>query len=621
MAVTTNHYDTYRTGWNAQESDLTYSSVTSGTFGLQATVAVDDQIDAQPLVIPHQLVAGDLNAGQHDVVYVATQNNTIYAIDPTAGTILLSRNLGPPVVDPINCDHDAYNDGITSTPVIDTTTNTIYVMSYTFRTETVKGHPVVSPYYRLYALDLSTLADQTAPVEVSATATLTDGTSFNFNPRLQRQRPALLEAGGTVYAGFGGFCDIAAARGWLLGWQTGTLTPLPAALLTDRHATAPHHFFLTSIWMSGAGPAVDQSGALYFVTGNSDPGGTTYDGVTNIQESAVRISPTLDTLLDIFTPHEVSTLDRQDRDFGSGGIMLLPTQSGAFPHLAVASGKSGMIYLLNRDDMGGWERGPGGTDDVLFSIQNHPCFCAPSYFADTTSNVVTSGGQWVRVWQLNTAGATPTLVERGQSPKLPTGQGPGFFTTVSSNGAGDPIVWAVTHPVIAGEPAVTLHAIAAQLPAGARTNILPELFTSVAGTWPNDKRNANIVPVVANGRVYVASYKQLAIFGLAHAGPTAAATTAATALALPAGPAPTDLGGAHEWYGTIATLSGARFTIATRSGTRTVDASAAQAGDRVVPLYQGRPVDCVGTVDSAGVLHADTVAPAKDTSEMWPGDR
>ena len=143
------------------------------------------------------------------------------------------------------------------------------------------------PAYQVFALNLNDLTDKIAPVTVAASHTLSDGTTYNFNAQFQRQRAALLESSGIIYAGFASFCDFAAdqSRGWLLGWQASTLAPLAANRLTDTLPTGS--FFLSAIWMSGYGiAAAPNSGNLFFSTGNSGPG--TYDGVRNIQESVVK---------------------------------------------------------------------------------------------------------------------------------------------------------------------------------------------------------------------------------------------------------------------------------------------------------------------------------------------
>ena len=156
---------------------------------------------------------------------------------------------------------------------------------------------------------------------VSASRKLTNNTNFVFDARYQRQRPALLLSKGSVYAAFGSFCDFSAnhSRGWLLGWNQTTLTPLAANQLDNTQATSPNSFFLSSIWMSGYGPAADDEGNIYFITGNSDYSGTTYDGTTNIQESVVKLSPDLSKVIDLFTPSNRGNLDQADTTMVQAG--------------------------------------------------------------------------------------------------------------------------------------------------------------------------------------------------------------------------------------------------------------------------------------------------------------
>ena len=224
-AITTYHYDNGRTGWNQTETILTPHNVASSSFGVLETIPLDAQVDAQPLVVPNQLIkAGDF-PGIHNVVYVASENNTIYAIDYDTGTVLLSPNFGPPVFTPIGCPVNP-DVGINSTPVLYLPTNTMYVMIYTMEAN--------GPVYRLHALGLGTLTDQAPPVVVAAAHTLSDGSTLDFDANYERQRPALLLANGNVYAGFGSFCDKGtnASRGWLLGWDAQTLAPLPMNQIT-----------------------------------------------------------------------------------------------------------------------------------------------------------------------------------------------------------------------------------------------------------------------------------------------------------------------------------------------------------------------------------------------------
>jgi hypothetical protein len=517
ISVTTYHYDNYRSGWNPNETTLTPTTMKSGNFGLLQTVPLDDQVDAQPLVLSNYYA--DNSGTLHDVVYVVTESNSVYAVQADSGVILARQNLGKSVPNPLGC-HNTQNVGINGTPVIDLGSGTLYVIAYTMDPPNTPDNPNPSggPAYRIHALDLATLADQMPPVFIAASNVLTNGNSYNFNPRYEHQRPGLVEANGNIYAAFGSFCENPNSRGWLLGWQAGSLTPLPTALLTDSQATSPKKSFLTSIWMSGYAPSVDDSGNIYFVTGNSDPTGTTYDDVdyTDIQESVVKVTPALDQVLDLFTPHDYSRLDKNDLDFGSGGVMLVPSQAPSAPALAVAAGKTGIMYIMDQNHLGGYQQGPAGTDDVLFQTDIGGCHCGPSFFNDGQPKIISSGGRVLRVWNVESMATGTSVTLAGLSPPLPTGQDPGFFTSVSSNGADSAIIWLVTHPYTTSmTPNVSLYAFAAEAPA--HTKSLPLLFNAVAGPWNQVSRDANIVPVVANGKVYVASDQQLSIFGLGAA--------------------------------------------------------------------------------------------------------
>jgi hypothetical protein len=505
VAITTYHYDNNRTGWNQQETVLTPTNVASSSFGLLHTVALDDQVDAQPLFVPGVMITAGNHQGKHDVVYVASESNTVYAIDAESGEILLSPNFGAPVPSPLGCNNNGPNVGINSTPVIDLTSNTLYVVIY--------NNDSNGPAYRIRALDLGSLTDKVKPVVIAASHTLVNGTTFKFNATYQRQRPGLLLADGNVYASFGSFCDLAAnvSRGWLLGWSTNTLAPLPANQLIDTQATDPDDFFLSSIWMSGYAPATDDSGNILFVTGNSDYSGTTYDGVSNIQESVVKVSSNLTTVLDLFTPSNQPSLDETDGDFGSGGVLVLPDQPGSIPHLAVAAGKFGAMYFMNEDNLGGFST---TKNNVLGTYPIGACWCGQSYFVDPQDGIgriVSSGGHNVAVWKVNTS-PSPSLTKVANSTAIGGGQNPGFFTSISSNGNTNAIIWALSHPPNSSSTyPIALYAFN---PDSLTGSTMAVLFKGEAGTWPNVNGNSNLVPVVANGEVFVASNKQLEIFGL-----------------------------------------------------------------------------------------------------------
>jgi hypothetical protein len=505
--VLTYHNDVSRTGWNSAETALTTSVVGSSSFGLRHQITLDAQVDAQPLVVANLTIGGAV----HDVVYVATEGNSVYAIDASSGAILVQRNLGTPAPLPAVCPGTG-TVGINSTPVINRVAKTLYVIAYV----SVGG---ISEYY-LHALSLKTLADTQTPVVVSASHLLADGTThYSFDAGTVRQRTALLNANGNIYAGFAAFCETTnkSARGWLLGWNTSALAPLASYLGNQvLPNNAPNDFFLTALWMSGYGPSATPSGNVFFVTGNSDPSGTTYDrtGAINLSESVVEWSPSQGKVISYFSPTDsgadVATLDRQDLDFGAGGVMLLPKQPGAAPHLAVAAGKVGIMYLMKQGSLGGENSG-----HVLGEYEVGRCWCGPSYFtgADGIGRVVSSGGSNIIVWKVQTSPATTLQADAAfTSPSIATGQKPGFFTSISSNGttAGTAIIWAVNRPV-AGSANVNLFAFDAS--SGA------QLFSATAGTWPQGG-NANIVPTIANGDVYVASFRTLSIFGLASPGQT-----------------------------------------------------------------------------------------------------
>jgi hypothetical protein len=609
-SVLTFHYDTLRTGWNSQETTLTPSNTASSQFGLLQQVDLDSQVDAQPLFVPDVTI----NRQTYNVIYVATENNTVYAIDAASGNILLSKDLGAPVPLsqlPGNCGNNADVVGIHSTPVIDPATSTIYVMAFT-------DVNTAAPTWILHGLDLGTLSDKVTPVVVQASAPLADGSSYSFNGAVSRQRPALLEANGNIYAGFGSFCDLDAGvlRGFVLGWRAGTLTSLKANQLDDKRTRSAEDYFLTAVWMSGDGIAADGAGRLFFVTGNSDPSGTAYAPMLNPSESIVKMAPDLKKVEDYFTPSDpdygVQVLDQHDGDFGSGGILLLPDQP-----LAVAAGKVGQMYLLDRHNLGGYSK--NGVNQVLGTYSIGPCWCGESYFTgpDGIGRVVSSGGGQIMVWKVETS--PPGLSLESQSQALPqSAQDGGFFTSVSSDGGSNPIIWAVGRPVSSSNDAVTLYAYDPVAAANGNTNWL---FSGIAGTWPNLGGNANLVPVVADGRVYVASYAELEIFGL---GADAAAAWQLTArLTHPKPPARMPLPtGSHEIYGTIMTIEDGEMILATRAATlvRVAVRGAIDAGQSV-NLEIGKTVRVIGRYDGAHVLHAKNVIKAKPSPRAWPVDR
>jgi hypothetical protein len=599
--VTTHHYDNLRTGWNQAESVLSPASVANGSFGILATAAFDAQVDAQPLLVRGLSIAGQ---GTHDVVFIETENNSVYALDATSGALLLQTNLGPSV--PPSNDPRHAQLGIQSAPVIDPAAGMMYLITATLENGAVT--------YRVHAINLTTLADATPSTIVSAVGMLDDGTQVVFNPIIQRQRPALVEANGNVYAAFGSFGDgpDLLSRGWLLGWDAASLSPLASNVLTNHRASAngcsPTHLkpcLLSSIWMSGSGIAADSAGNLYAVTGNSQDG--TFDGTDNIQETVLKLSPDISQILGEFTPWNVDDLDAKDLDLASGGIMLLPEQKFAAPHLAVAAGKGGTLYLLDRDNLGGHVTAP--PDRVLGSYSIGRCWCTESYFtgSDGVGRIVSSGGVNAVIWQIVQRSWGASLKRENSSATLATGQDPGFFTTVSSNGttAGSAVIWAVARPQTQAGT-LTLYAFDAS---SAST-----ILSIDAGTFPNTDFNANVMPVVANGLVYVAGGSHLTILGLNAQNRAAVFKGVDTA-------SPPPVSG-HRIYGTINRIDGTRIRLKLRTGNFvTVDAAQAIANDDVDRRAPGEALGVEGVYDKDRVFKAAAIFRAKPSPAVWLPDR
>jgi len=447
--VTTYHYDPQRTGANNAETILTPAVVNSAAFKQLHTVSLPTLMDAQPLVISASTWSswGYASTFPHDVVYVADEANNIFAIDSVTGAILLQKNFGTPVALanlPGACSNNASTVGINSTPVIDPTAKVMYFITYTWENS--------APVYRIHELNLANFTEATPSVVVSATATLSDGSTISFTPASQRQRPALLLANGNVYAGFGSFCDVNqnTSRGWLIGWNTGSLTPLAHAELTQQQTASqsvtipaygvPPPFYLSSIWMSGYGIAADMSGDLYFQTGNSDG-----VKVANLPDSVVHLSSDLYTVKDYFTPSNFSQLDAEDEDRGSGGVMVVPGSSSS-PQFAVSNGKDGRLFLHNRANLGQYSaNGP----DVPNYVPAGACWCGPTYYtgSDGLARVVSTGGTQIETWLLPT-GATGSLTLESIGPALASvdGEDPGFQASTSANGtaANSSIIWSIS---------------------------------------------------------------------------------------------------------------------------------------------------------------------------------
>ena len=360
--------DTSRTNWYSNQPNLSPATVSDPNgFGPMFQTALDGQIMAQPLVA-------------NGVLVVATENNHVYGLDPNDGHVIWETQpgtFGAPfdvstIVDSndghlVNCTDLQPNAGITSTPVIDTVHNVIYVVANEVINQ--NGSPV--DQYRMHALDLTT------GLEKANFPRVLDGHADNrpalaFDATHQTQRPGLLLLNGIVYAGFSAHCQVPNWAGWVMGVNS------TSGAVTARWADHDGNTLEGSgggIWGAGAGLASDGDGQILLSLGNAlTPNGGSYTKNTpppQISNAVVRLTVQNDGTLqmtDFFVPKDENELDLNDLDLGSGGVSLLPSQFGAgtsTPHLAVVAGKSGYVYLLNRDDLGGEQQGPNGGDAVV----------------------------------------------------------------------------------------------------------------------------------------------------------------------------------------------------------------------------------------------------------------
>lgn len=499
----TYHGDGLRTGWNSNETLLATSNVGSSKFGRLATVSVDGVVDAQPLIAAQENIP---NQGLRDLLVVATENDSVYAFDAGSGQPVWQRSflnaqLGVAPVstqDIAGCDNVRPFIGITGTPVIDRASDTIYVSAQTNERGVF--------HHRLHALALTTGLDKVTPADIAGSFVNSQNQVVPFVPQWERQRASLVEANGNVYVAFASMCDFRTdiSHGWLFGFNGQTLAQLARNDVFSEDVS-PNNYYLDSIWGSGFGPAADAPGAIYAVTGNGP-----YDGLKNFGESVVKVSNDLTTLLGTFTRNNQAVETANDADFGSGGVMLLPDQTAGQPHVAIVEGKTGVTYVLNRDSLGGYSGGPSFPDKVLSETGvacTYSCglWGGPAYFVGSTGQpfvVAADAASGPHTFAFNSA--TDSLVLAHSSGTALPGEG-GAIPVVSSNGlqSGTAIVWLTTRQT----PSFALQAFD-----GATMKQI--LNVPGAGAWENGDGGPFITPTVANGKVYVGSNGQIAIFGL-----------------------------------------------------------------------------------------------------------
>jgi IPT/TIG domain-containing protein/PQQ enzyme-like repeat protein len=523
-------YDAGVSGATLSETTLTASNVTANSFGLVFKLAVDDNIMAQPLYVPNVVI----NGKSHNVLYVATMSDTLYAFDAdTGGAPLWTFNLASFVnAVPVPIANFAYSGnrniinklGILGTPVIDPApSNTLYAVACTLENNTL--------VYRLHAVDITTGVPRTGSGVVISGSYNT----MTFDARNQWQRISLVLSGSNVVFGFGALELESTANlysGWVFGYDKSTLAR------TFIFATATMGNGGAGAWQSGRPPAVDSSGNVYVMTGNGY-NGTGYDGVHNFSESVLKLNPGSSLLpADWFTPSNWLTLDNQDLDLTSSGPMLVPGTS-----LIVGGGKTGVLYVLNTASGLGKNTATDSGALQKIQISAGELRGGPVYWQRTTAN----GGPVLYDWGVNDR--VKAFSFNGSTfATTPAAQGsitnqiwPGGILTLSANGEtpGSGVLWATVatsgdaenNPPVPGELyAFDAGNVATQL-WNSNTNAARDSFGNFAKFVP---------PMVANGRVYVATWsKQVAVYGLiapapilSAVAPTSGPTTGGTAVTL-----------------------------------------------------------------------------------------
>lgn len=502
--VVTYHYDNLRTGQNLNETILTPANVNSTTFGKLGSFTVDGLVDAQPLYLSEEPMP---NVGSKNVLYVATENDSVYAFDAdsvngTTSAYLWKVSLlgtGETPSDNRGCSQVTPQIGVTSTPVIDRSRGphgAIYVVAMS--TDANGNY-----YQRLHALDLTTGGElfggpTTAQAKYPGTGDNSSGGNVVFDPKQYKERPGLLEIGTTIYTTWSSHCDARPYTSWVMSYNANTLAQTSVLNLVPNGSEG-------GIWMAGTAPAADASGDIYFIVGNGDfdttlnaSGLPTNANCGNCYVKLASAAPI--TLLDYFTPLNTVGESDADEDFGSGGPLLLPDlmdAGGNTRHLAVGSGKDSVIYVVDRDNMGKFN---GTQDNIYQQISGQlggGVYSKPSYF----NNTVYYGavGDHLKAFPITNAQLAQT-----PSSQSPTSFAyPGTTPSISANGTTNGIVWAVEN----GSTGI-LHAYNA-------TNLTNELYNSNQAANNRDQFSDNkfVTPMVANGKVYVGTPNSVVVFG------------------------------------------------------------------------------------------------------------
>jgi len=520
QAVLQRGYDPGLSGANLSETTLTTSNVNPTTFGLVATLPVDADVYAQPLYVPHVAVAGK---GTHNVLYVASMDDTLYAFDADSGTTLWSVNFAATVgATPAPIANFTFsgnqnivgNVGILSTPVIDASTNIMYLVACTLENNTL--------VWRLHAVDITSGSEPLTNVVISGTYA-----GLAFDGRYQTQRSSLTLAGNQVVFAFGAVeLEYSGGySGWVMAYSKQTLAQ------TGTFATVATGTKGGGVWQSGRAPAVDSAGNVYLFTGNGWQSG--YDGIRAFSETVLKLSPANQlALLDWFTPSNWSSLDSTDKDLSSSGPLVVPNTN---PALLAGGGKTGTLYLLNTTNLGHFSSTNAGAlqvQSIAPQLRGGPVYWQRS--AANGGPLLYNWGpnDYVKAYAFNgsTFATTPTY----QGTNAPVY--PGGILSISANGdePGTGVLWATVAP--SGnlyddptDPGV-LYAMDA-------SNVATVLWSSTMNSTRDALGNfAKFVPpTIANGKVYVATFSnKVAVYGLQPTSPPPPPPTAATPTFSPA---------------------------------------------------------------------------------------
>ena len=509
------HQNNSRQGWYEAETKLTTANVASSNFGRVGTLAAPAGLPAFGKVYSQPLYASNENVGGtlHNLVFISTSTDQVYAFDDTTGAVVWERSFTNPGSgitqqswSDTGCADVNPDIGITGTPVIDRTANRMYVVVPTKENGTF--------HQRLHAISLQNGSDVISPVEVSATVALASGGTASIDPEWNFNRSALLEANGNIYVAFGSHCDYnaSATHGWIVAYSAASLAPAGNAIdMTDTNNGG--NYYLGSPWMGGYGPAADAQGNIYFATGNGP-----WDGTSNFSMSVLKLPGNLNIAAgSYFTPATELADSNGDSDLGSGGVMLLPDGlSNTFPHLLIQGGKGGATgaqkYLLNRDNLGGMKANDAGA--VWHANTGGGIWGGPAFFQDTngSSYVIYGNGAPLNTYRFNSSAATLGVYSSSANLGCLECRDSGSQPVVSSNGTnpGTAVVWALKTPGNSGGT-ISLYAFDALK--------MTTLFAGTAGSWNQTPGTAWIggalvSPLVANGRVYVPTDGAVAVFGL-----------------------------------------------------------------------------------------------------------